>query len=42
MGGEGAEVEIPDSIAGLRRVIAGLAPDKSGSFFDYRGNALPW
>ena len=42
MGGAGAEVEIPDSVAGLRRVIAGLTPDTSGVFLDYRGNALPW
>lgn len=42
MGGAGAEVEIPDSVAGLRRVIAGLTPDKTGCFVDYRGNALPW
>ncbi len=42
MGGAGAEVEVGDSVAGLRRVIAGLTPDKTGVFVDYRGNALPW
>ena len=42
MGGAGAEVEIPDSVAGLRRVIAGLTPEATGVFLDYRGNALPW
>ena len=42
MGGAGAEVEVGDSVSGLRRVIAGLTPKQSGSFVDYRGNALPW
>ena len=42
MGGAGAEVEVGDSVAGLRRVIAGLTPDAAGVFLDYRGNALPW
>ena len=42
MGGVGAEVEITDSVTGLRRVIAGLTPEATGSFLDYRGNALPW
>ena len=42
MGGAGAEVEVGDSVTGLRRVIAGLTPDATGVFLDYRGNALPW
>ncbi len=42
MGGAGAEVETVDSVAGLRRVIAGLTPEQTGAFLDYRGNALPW
>lgn len=42
MGGSGAEVEVGDSVTGLRKVIAGLTPAKSGIFLDYRGNALPW
>ena len=42
MGGAGAEVEVGDSVAGLRHVIAGLTPDATGVFLDYRGNALPW
>ena len=42
MGGAGAEVEVTDSVSGLRDVIATLTPEKSGSFLDYRGNALPW
>ncbi len=42
MGGAGAEVEVVDAVAGLRRVIAGLTPEQTGAFLDYRGNALPW
>jgi NAD(P)-dependent dehydrogenase (short-subunit alcohol dehydrogenase family) len=42
MGGEGAEVGVEDSVTGLRAVIAGLTPEKTGAFLDYRGNALPW
>ena len=42
MGGDGAEVDVADSVSGLRAVIAGLTPAKTGTFLDYRGNALPW
>jgi NAD(P)-dependent dehydrogenase (short-subunit alcohol dehydrogenase family) len=42
MGGKGAEVEVGDSVTGLRQVIAGLTPAKTGVFLDYRGNGLPW
>lgn len=42
MGGDGAEVAISDSVAGLRKVIAGLSAAQTGSFLDYRGNSLPW
>ncbi len=41
MGGPMAEVEIADSVTGLRRVIADLGT-ATGVFLDYRGNALPW
>ena len=42
MGGSSAPVQPADSIAGMRRVIAGLRPQDSGCFFDYTGAALPW
>ncbi|MBC7496077.1 MAG: SDR family oxidoreductase, partial [Sphingomonadaceae bacterium] len=42
MGGPRAEVEVSDSVAGMRQVIADLSPDRTGVFLDYRGNALPW
>jgi len=42
MGGVSAPVLPADSIAGMRRVIAGLRSQDSGGFFDYTGAALPW
>ena len=42
MGGEEAALTIDESVAGLRRVIAGLTIDESGRFFDYSGAELPW
>ena len=42
MGGPAANVEVADSIAGLRKVIAGLTLEKSGSFTRYNGEAVAW
>jgi NAD(P)-dependent dehydrogenase (short-subunit alcohol dehydrogenase family) len=42
MGGANAPVAPQDSIAGMRRVIAGLAPSGRAPFFDYRGETVPW
>lgn len=42
MGGGNAPVEIADSVAGLRDVIAGLPTGEGASFVDYQGKALPW
>lgn len=42
MGGIHASVEVPDSIAGLRRIIAGLTPEQSGMFLRYNGETVPW
>ncbi len=42
MGGPGAAVEIPDSITGLRKVIAALTLEKSGSFTRYNGETVAW
>ncbi len=42
MGGAGATLEIPDSVAALRRVIDGLGPGDKGLFLNYRGEPLPW
>jgi NAD(P)-dependent dehydrogenase (short-subunit alcohol dehydrogenase family) len=42
MGGEGAGVEIPDSISGMLEVIDALTPADDGRYVDYEGNELPW
>ncbi len=42
MGGPGATIAPAESVAGMRRVFAGLTPDDGGRFFDYDGSSLPW
>jgi len=42
MGGAHAPVKVQDSVAGMRKVIAGLAATDSGKFFNYDGRVLPW
>lgn len=42
MGGSGAPVAPEDSVAGMRQVIDGLTPQKSGGFYSYDGEELPW
>ena len=42
MGGPQAPLPAQDSVAGMRRVIAGLPRSESGAFLDYRGSTLPW
>ena len=42
MGGSNATVPVPDSVAGLLRVIEAATPADSGGFRDWRGEALPW
>ena len=42
MGGPSAPTPPEESIAGLRRVIAGLTRERSGSFLDFQGNEIPW
>jgi NAD(P)-dependent dehydrogenase (short-subunit alcohol dehydrogenase family) len=42
MGGGNAPVKVSDSAAGLRRVIGGLKPADTGSFFNYDGSTIPW
>src|SRR5574337_539075 len=37
MGGANAPLEIPESISGMRAVIAKLGPKDSGRFYDYKG-----
>ncbi|MDB5408973.1 MAG: Short-chain dehydrogenase/reductase [Rhodospirillales bacterium] len=42
MGGPGAPLAPAQSIAGLRRVIAGLTPANSGGFYSHDGSTHEW
>jgi NAD(P)-dependent dehydrogenase (short-subunit alcohol dehydrogenase family) len=42
MGGSGAPLTTEQSVAGMRRVIEGLTPDRSGGFYNYDGTVIPW
>jgi NAD(P)-dependent dehydrogenase (short-subunit alcohol dehydrogenase family) len=42
MGSASADITPNESIAGMRKVIAGLTVHNSGQFLDYGGNVVPW
>jgi NAD(P)-dependent dehydrogenase (short-subunit alcohol dehydrogenase family) len=42
MGGEGADLAVHDSVADMRRLIAGLTPAQHGGFFNHDGSPIPW
>ena len=42
MGGPSAPVEAAESVAGMRRVIAGLEAGGAPPFLDFRGDPVPW
>ncbi len=42
MGGAGAPLEPPESVAGMLRVLDGLKPGDSGRFINHDGTAIPW
>jgi NAD(P)-dependent dehydrogenase (short-subunit alcohol dehydrogenase family) len=42
MGGPNASITPADSVAALRRTIAGLRPTQSGKFFHYDGRPYDW
>jgi NAD(P)-dependent dehydrogenase (short-subunit alcohol dehydrogenase family) len=42
MGGANATIDVKESAAGIRKVIAGLNIGISGQFFNYSGETLPW
>jgi NAD(P)-dependent dehydrogenase (short-subunit alcohol dehydrogenase family) len=42
MGGPAAAVTMPDSAAGIRRVVGDLQSSDNGRFYDYAGNEIPW
>lgn len=35
-------VQPKDSVEGMTKVIAGVTPEDSGKFFDYKGEIVPW
>lgn len=42
MGGTGGKLAPEESIAAMRKVIAGLRPADTGKFFNYDGKTYPW
>lgn len=42
MGGAGAKLTVADSVRSLRRVIASATAARSGAFFNYDGQPIPW
>ena len=42
MGGAGADLSSEDSVASLRRTIAGLTRGDNGRFLNYDGSAIVW
>ena len=42
MGGSEAAIAPPESVTGMRAVIAGLTESDSGRFFNYDGTEVPW
>ena len=42
MGGDGADLAVEDSVADMRRVIAGLGPRDNGRFLNHDGSAIAW
>jgi NAD(P)-dependent dehydrogenase (short-subunit alcohol dehydrogenase family) len=42
MGGSSADLEVEESVADMRRVMAGLSPKDSGSFLNHDGSPIAW
>lgn len=42
MGGTGADLDVADSVAGIRKTIAGLGAEDNGCFVNYDGNPMRW
>ena len=42
MGGEGADLDVADSVAAMRRTLAALTPADHGGFLDHDGQPLAW
>ncbi len=42
MGGAGADLDVAESVAGIRQVLTGLKPADNGSFLNYDGKPIAW
>jgi hypothetical protein len=42
MGGPNANLTPEQSITGMRKVIADLTPDVTGTYWNFDGRTLPW
>ncbi len=42
MGGMNAAISVEESAKGIINTIENLTPNKSGTFFDYKGDQIPW
>jgi NAD(P)-dependent dehydrogenase (short-subunit alcohol dehydrogenase family) len=42
LGGDGAVLEVAESVRGLREVIDAAGPDRSGQFLRYNGETIAW
>lgn len=42
MGGSSAALDVTDSVAGLRRTLAGVTPAMNGTFLNYDGSEITW
>ena len=42
MGGDEADIEVEESVHGLRTTLAGLTAADNGSFLNYDGTPIPW
>ena len=42
MGGPNGLIDAPESVSGLRQVIAKVSPENSGCFFNYDGTLIDW
>ena len=42
MGGAGADLDVAEAVASMRRTLAGLGPDDNGTFRNHDGTVIPW
>jgi NAD(P)-dependent dehydrogenase (short-subunit alcohol dehydrogenase family) len=42
MGGAGADLDVAEAVAGMRRTLAALRPADNGGFFNFDGEPLAW